>query len=157
MIQKAVEMGVARISPVITRRTQVNRVNLERMEANAIEAAEQCGILSLPTLDDPQTLDRWLAGLGDDQSPGILRRRGAARRSLAGLRGGPSGRPVVLIGPEGGFARKSGSSWSGTRAACASRSACDFAGGHGGHRGALLVQATLSAILELFRSSVSSF
>ncbi len=45
MVQKAVEMGVSRLQPVITRHTQVSRVNLERMRANAIEAAEQCGIL----------------------------------------------------------------------------------------------------------------
>lgn len=104
MIQKAVEMGVARISPVITRRTQVNRVNLERMEANAIEAAEQCGILSLPTLDDPQTLDRWLADLGDDRLLVFCDEEAPLADPLAALRGGPAGRPVVLIGPEGGFA-----------------------------------------------------
>src|SRR5579872_1829919 len=45
MVQKAVEMGVARLAPVMSRHTQAERVNLERMRANAIEAAEQCGIL----------------------------------------------------------------------------------------------------------------
>ena len=47
MVQKAVEMGVSRLQPVMTRHTQAARVNLQRMRANAIEAAEQCGILSI--------------------------------------------------------------------------------------------------------------
>ena len=45
MVQKAVEMGAAKLQPVLTRHTQVSRVNVERMRANVIEAAEQCGIL----------------------------------------------------------------------------------------------------------------
>ena len=47
LVQKAVEMGVSRLQPVITRHTQVARVNLDRMRANAIEAAQQCGVLEL--------------------------------------------------------------------------------------------------------------
>ena len=50
MVQKAVEMGVSRLQPVLTQHGQVTRINLERMRANAIEAAEQCGILSLPEI-----------------------------------------------------------------------------------------------------------
>ena len=53
MVQKAVEMGASRLQPVLTRHTQVARVNLERMRANAIEAAEQCGILTLPEIAAP--------------------------------------------------------------------------------------------------------
>ena len=53
MVQKAVEMGVSRLQPVLTRHGQVARVNLERMRANAVEAAEQCGILSLPEIAAP--------------------------------------------------------------------------------------------------------
>ena len=52
MVQKAVEMGVAKLSPVQTRRTVPDRVNLERMRANAIEAAEQCGILRVPEIGE---------------------------------------------------------------------------------------------------------
>src|ERR1700689_4203517 len=48
MVQKAVEMGASRLQPVLTRHGQVSRLNTERMRANAIEAAEQCGILALP-------------------------------------------------------------------------------------------------------------
>ena len=61
MVQKAVEMGVSRLQPVLTRHGQVTRVNTERMEANAIEAAEQCGILSLPSVEPPLPLNRLLA------------------------------------------------------------------------------------------------
>src|SRR5262245_45302354 len=50
MAQKAVEMGASRLQPVITRHAQAARINLERMRANAIEAAEQCGILTLPEI-----------------------------------------------------------------------------------------------------------
>src|SRR5436305_9334210 len=61
MVQKAVEMGAAALQPVLTRFTQVARVNGERMRANVIEAAEQCGILSLATVSEPVALDRYLS------------------------------------------------------------------------------------------------
>jgi 16S rRNA (uracil1498-N3)-methyltransferase len=60
VVQKAVEMGASRLQPVTTRFTQVSRVNLERMRANVIEAAEQCGILSLASVAAPVALDRYL-------------------------------------------------------------------------------------------------
>ena len=62
MVQKAVEMGAGRLRPVLTRHTQAARVNLERMQANAIEAAEQCGILAIPEIDEPEKLAEALAG-----------------------------------------------------------------------------------------------
>src|SRR5262249_16477730 len=58
MVQKAVEMGASLLQPVITRHTQVARVNLERMRANVIEAAEQCGVLQLPGVAEPLPLER---------------------------------------------------------------------------------------------------
>src|SRR5437868_10729048 len=61
MVQKAVEMGASSLQPVLTRFTQVSRVNTERMRANAIEAAEQCGILSIAAVADPVPLERFLA------------------------------------------------------------------------------------------------
>ena len=60
MVQKAVEMGASALQPVLTRHTQVSRVNVERMRANVIEAAEQCGILSLAAVAEPVALDRFL-------------------------------------------------------------------------------------------------
>src|ERR1700742_4663114 len=64
MVQKAVEMGASSLQPVLTRFTQVARVNGERMRANVIEAAEQCGILSLAECPEPLTLDRYLGQRG---------------------------------------------------------------------------------------------
>src|SRR5437870_2150313 len=60
MVQKAVEMGASQLQPVLTRFTQVSRVNGERMRANVVEAAEQCGILSLAEVAEPMPLDRYL-------------------------------------------------------------------------------------------------
>src|SRR5262245_36709811 len=67
MVQKAVEMGAARLAPVLTRHTQAERVNLERMRANAIEAAEQCGILRLPEVAAPVGLADAVAGLAPER------------------------------------------------------------------------------------------
>src|ERR1700731_194386 len=62
MVQKAVEMGASVLQPVLTRFTQVSRINSERMRANVIEAAEQCGILTLAKVAEPLALDRYLSG-----------------------------------------------------------------------------------------------
>ena len=62
MVQKATELGVARLRPVMTRRTVAERVNLDRLRANAIEAAEQCGILRIPEIAVPEKLERVLSG-----------------------------------------------------------------------------------------------
>src|SRR3954451_9769673 len=67
MVQKAVEMGASSLQPVLTRFTQVSRVNGERMRANAIEAAEQCGILGIATVGEPAPLGRWLEGRPGDR------------------------------------------------------------------------------------------
>src|SRR6516225_7354119 len=61
VVQKAVEMGASTLQPVLTRFTQASRVNGERMRANVIEAAEQCGILSLATVADPMPLERFVS------------------------------------------------------------------------------------------------
>ena len=58
LVQKAVEMGASLLQPVITRHTQVARINLDRMRANVIEAAEQCGILGIPDVAEPVPFDR---------------------------------------------------------------------------------------------------
>ena len=63
MVQKAVEMGAGVLQPVLTRRTQATRVNLERMRSNAVEAAEQCGILSIPEVREEKNLERFLKDL----------------------------------------------------------------------------------------------
>src|SRR5262245_30118387 len=61
MVQKAVEMGASRLQPVTMQHGQVGRINLERMRANAIEAAEQCGILSIPDIAEPVSFERMIA------------------------------------------------------------------------------------------------
>ena len=102
MVQKAVEMGASRLIPVTTRRTQVARLNLERMRANAIEAAEQCGILALPEIEEVTPLAKRLAAWAPERTLIFCDEEAApadAGAALAGLRG-----PLaVLIGPEGGF------------------------------------------------------
>jgi 16S rRNA (uracil1498-N3)-methyltransferase len=103
LVQKATEMGVARLRPVLTRRTTPERVNLERMRANAIEAAEQCGILRIPELHAPEKLERVIADW-DAARPLVFcdegSDAGAPITALAELRPGPL---ALLIGPEGGF------------------------------------------------------
>lgn len=103
MVQKAVEMGAGRLSPVITRYTQVSRVNTERMTANAIEAAEQCGILSLPQVEEPLPLDSWLSALADDRLLVFCDEAHPDEDPITALQTAPPGPVSVLIGPEGGF------------------------------------------------------
>jgi 16S rRNA (uracil1498-N3)-methyltransferase len=104
MVQKAVELGVARLSPVMTRRTVPDRVNLERMRANAIEAAEQCGVLRIPEVDAPVPLDRVLAAWDAQRALVFCDEEAPVSDPLTALSGLKRGAPVaVLIGPEGGF------------------------------------------------------
>ena len=110
MVQKAVEMGAAALQPVMTRFTQVSRVNTERMRANVVEAAEQCGILSLARVEEPVPLERWLGQRSGqrllvfcDEARRNRRSGGGAGRSAR--QAGPAGIDV-LIGPEGGFAEE---------------------------------------------------
>src|ERR1700676_5346752 len=109
MVQKAVEMGASRLQPVLTRFTQVSRVNGERMRANVIEAAEQCGILSLAEVAEPVTLDRYLSQR--DQARLLVFCDEAADLSdpIQALGKRPAtGGTAVLFGPEGGFAEEEG-------------------------------------------------
>ncbi|MCL4712100.1 MAG: 16S rRNA (uracil(1498)-N(3))-methyltransferase [Pseudorhodoplanes sp.] len=109
MVQKAVELGVSRLQPVMTRHTQAARVNSERMRANAVEAAEQCGILSIPDIAPASALERALADLGTDRVL-IFCDEDADMKdpvaALAPLRRAPPVPLAVLIGPEGGFAEE---------------------------------------------------
>jgi 16S rRNA (uracil1498-N3)-methyltransferase len=107
MVQKAVEMGVCALRPVITRFTQVSRVNLERMRANVVEAAEQCGIIALAEVAEPLPLDKYLAQR-DGARRLIFCDEGAdvANPATALLRLPKAGGIDVLIGPEGGFAEE---------------------------------------------------
>ena len=104
MAQKAVEMGASRLAPVITRRTQVARLNLERMRANAVEAAEQCGILSLPDISPPARLAEAVVALEPGRRLIFCDEAADESDAIAPLRRLGRGPLAVLIGPEGGFA-----------------------------------------------------
>jgi len=103
MAQKAVEMGVARLRPVMTRRTVAERVNLERLRSNAIEAAEQCGIMRLPEIHEPAKLDRVLAAWEPSRRLIFCDEGAEIANPIATLSAIPSGPLALLIGPEGGF------------------------------------------------------
>ena len=103
MVQKAVEMGAGVLQPVITQHTQNARLNLDRARANAIEAAEQCGILSVPEIREAVKLD-GLLDKWPEINPLIFCDEAAGNHDpaeqLKAMRGH---KLAVLIGPEGGF------------------------------------------------------
>lgn len=115
LVQKAVEMGASWLQPVITRHTQVARVNGERMRANVIEAAQQCGILNLPEVADPISFESLVRAdaarllvFCDEDAPvkDPVAALGAHRPQASALLPAEAAPPpiAVLIGPEGGFA-----------------------------------------------------
>ena len=110
MAQKAVEMGASRLQPVITRHVQVTRVNLDRMRTNAIEAAEQCGILTLPEIRAPISFDQMIVERHPDRVLVFCDEEAPVRDPVAALsdvlpaRRAGSIALAVLVGPEGGFA-----------------------------------------------------
>ena len=104
MAQKAVEMGARRLRPVITRRTQVGRLNLARLEANAREACEQCGVIWRPEIAAAEPLDAVLANWPDDRLLIFCDEDAPLANPLQALAAAPDfARVALLIGPEGGF------------------------------------------------------
>ena len=109
LVQKAVEMGASRLQGIIVQHGQVGRINLERMRANAIEAAEQCGILSLPEILEPVSFDRMLAEREASRLLVFCDEDAEVKDPVAAL--AAAGNTVreappplaVLLGPEGGF------------------------------------------------------
>jgi 16S rRNA (uracil1498-N3)-methyltransferase len=107
VVQKAVEMGAASLQPVVTRHTQVSRINTERMRANVIEAAEQCGILSLAGVAEPVPLEHYLAQRAAQRLLVFCDEAADVADPLAALRASAGSNGIdVLIGPEGGFAEE---------------------------------------------------
>lgn len=99
LVEKATELGVARLVPVMTQRTVAERVKLERLESIAIEAAEQCGRTRLPEIVEPVQLRRFL----DELDPGrrlYFADENGGEPIASSLREGPA---ALLVGPEGGF------------------------------------------------------
>jgi 16S rRNA (uracil1498-N3)-methyltransferase len=106
LVQKAVEMGAGTLQPVMTQHVQGKITSMDRLQANVIEAAEQCGILSIPTVEAPaklgDLLDRWPADRriiycdeGDEGQNPLPLLSGISERKLA-----------LLVGPEGGFSEE---------------------------------------------------
>jgi 16S rRNA (uracil1498-N3)-methyltransferase len=110
MVQKAVEMGVGRLQPVLTQHGQVARLNLDRMRANTIEAAQQCGILTLPEISAPLAFERLIAERDPARLLVFCDEDAPLQDPVAALavarRDAVAGPPplAVLVGPEGGFA-----------------------------------------------------
>ncbi len=100
LVEKATELGVARLRPVLTRRTVVDRLNLDRLRAHSIEAAEQCGRTALPLLEPPAELDRVLRDWPSDRALYFADEGGGEPLAAVATRG-PA---AILVGPEGGFA-----------------------------------------------------
>jgi 16S rRNA (uracil1498-N3)-methyltransferase len=105
VVQKAVEMGVGALKPIFTRHTQVTRVNRERMRANVVEAAEQCGILSLPAVLPEEDFRRALDGLDRDRMLIFCDENAPLGDPIEALRGARNitAKFAVIVGPEGGF------------------------------------------------------
>lgn len=105
MVQKAIEIGAASLQPVLTRFTQASRVNTERMRANVVEAAEQCGILSIATVGEPMPLERFLSQRAAGRLLIFCDEAAELENPIQSLQGADAAAGVdVLIGPEGGFA-----------------------------------------------------
>ena len=108
--QKAVEMGAGTIRPVITRFTQGERINMDRLRANAVEAAEQCGILAIPDCPEPERLPHVLGELDPKRLLVFCDEDAPVRDPVQALRAAadPESAPplAALVGPEGGFSEE---------------------------------------------------
>jgi 16S rRNA (uracil1498-N3)-methyltransferase len=99
LVEKAVELGVARLLPVVTQRTIVDKLNLDRMQAHIIEAAEQCGRTALADIDEPVKLDAFLKQRDGLRTLYFADETGGEPAATA-FQPGPA---TILLGPEGGF------------------------------------------------------
>ena len=103
MVQKAVEMGAGRLQPVITQHTQMSTIGVERIRANAIEAAEQCGILAIPEIAEPVKLDRLIWEWEHGRRLIFCDEGADSNNPAPALAAIEERRLGLLIGPEGGF------------------------------------------------------
>lgn len=103
MVQKAVEMGAGILQPVLTQHTQVHRVNVERLAANAREAAEQCGILAIPEMREPLKLEPLLTGWDDERRIVFCDEGAETQNPVSALSAITETHLALLVGPEGGF------------------------------------------------------
>ena len=103
LAEKATELGVSALLPVWTARTQVERLNLERLRARAVEAAEQSERLSVPEIRPPEALERMLAGWPADRWLIVCDESGGGEPIAEVTAQLPSRPMALLVGPEGGF------------------------------------------------------
>ena len=103
LVQKAVEMGAGVLQPVITQHTQVARIGADRIEANAVEAAEQCGVLTIPETREAVRLERLLAGWPPDRRLIFCDEDASTNNPLPALGAIAERKLGLLVGPEGGF------------------------------------------------------
>jgi 16S rRNA (uracil1498-N3)-methyltransferase len=103
LVQKAVEMGAGVLQPVITQHTQMATVGVERLQANALEAAEQCGILAVPQVGTPVKFDAFLAGWDTDRRLVFCDEGAETNNPLPALQAIRERKLGLLVGPEGGF------------------------------------------------------
>ena len=99
LVEKATELGASRLIPVMTQRTIAERVKLERLEAIAIEAAEQCGRTRLPEIAEPVALKKLLSEHDESRKLYFADEQGGEPATSAFEQGAG----LILIGPEGGF------------------------------------------------------
>lgn len=103
IVQKATELGAARIDPVRTRYTNVKNLNPDRLRANIAEAAEQCGVLSVPEFGEYRDLQSVLGGWDPARRIVYCDEAALVADPVAALAEIPPGPLAVLVGPEGGF------------------------------------------------------
>ena len=103
LVQKAVEMGAGILQPVAAQHTQVSRPGIDRLRANVIEAAEQCGILAVPDVRETVKLDRLIEDWGSDRRLIFCDEDAGTNNPMSGLSAIAEKKLGLLVGPEGGF------------------------------------------------------
>ncbi|CAI2935934.1 Ribosomal RNA small subunit methyltransferase E [Aminobacter niigataensis] len=103
LVQKAVEMGAGTLAPVITQHTQLAKPSIERLRANAVEAAEQCGILAIPEVREAVKLEQLLSNWDKERRLIFCDEDASTNNPMATLQGIKERKLALLVGPEGGF------------------------------------------------------
>lgn len=106
LVQKAVEMGAGMLQPVITQHTQVTKPGTERLRANVIEAAEQCGVLAVPALREAVKLEQLLSAWEADRRLVFCDEDASTNNPLPALQAILERKLGLLVGPEGGFSEE---------------------------------------------------
>lgn len=103
LVQKAVEMGAGTLVPVVTQHTQLAKPSIDRLRANVVEAAEQCGILAIPEVRETEKLERLLGSWDKERRLIFCDEDASTNNPIAALQGIKERKLALLVGPEGGF------------------------------------------------------